>query len=834
MSRRYRQYKNFPENSIQSRIASIFELAVYMALCFQIASTAIYYNGIMHPLVHKMLLGQVMALAAWFFYLLHSIAAGQFVIRNSPYYVPILALAAWAGIRSYTAPNTDAVQYYWIFINFICVFPLWVTCFRSRFFRSMFVWTVVFCGAVMTIGCIRQLMTADPQFHWSFFPAIALSPGTYDRQRLGSFMGHNNDSTDYIAIAVLFAGALWVRYRKNVWSVLFGLFILIGLIFIVLGGSRGVTLMLAAASLVLLAGWKMRATGMSFKLTVPQVLIDRRKQLFGLGTVMALIFLAVIGYGVYKTSVASIKEKQIQSVWSRFLTPPEHMVSGTYPRCWLMSLLMARDNPLAGVGFNAWSYRYPDYQKAWFTQHTDTRIGLPILGTHSLQAHNDYLQLWAELGGIGLLILLWLLWTHARIVMNICRTPSIPSLVLFTAAITVATLTRAMVAFPFHMAAASCLFIANVGLISSQICDREWIWRPKWLPSNNNPSKGAAALVVLVFFLALGYPLCVMIVADYSSEFHYLKGIAAGDALKNNDIAAYRAALDDGYNAMQYSLQLIPNQGQFLNEIGAETVNRGIEKSDPTVLLKAIDYLKRAQESYGFYQTHEHLGKTYRNLWELTKKAEYLEEAIKEYREAVAIMPTSGKSWIQLGFLLAKSGQIKECIDLLANTELRFPDFIERELLTTAKTEQKLEDRVALYDLAVSIKPGSETVLRDIVLFYLELKRMDRASAVFTHMAQYQSKETVVNYLTMLLKTQLENGMIQEALDMTRKLKQQSELQFIQDLWYYSGIVNWIGGNFWATAADWGMAKKTGVAWDQLEPVLPIVLYHIWAPLNDR
>jgi O-antigen ligase/Flp pilus assembly protein TadD len=71
---------------------------------------------------------------------------------------------------------------------------------------------------------------------------------------------------------------------------------------------------------------------------------------------------------------------------------------------WLNTAAMVADHPLAGVGLGNHDVHYPAYAR---------RVAVdPIMGAEAQldYAHNDYLQLAAETGLVGLALLAWLLW----------------------------------------------------------------------------------------------------------------------------------------------------------------------------------------------------------------------------------------------------------------------------------------------------------------------------------------------------------------------------------------------------------------------------------------
>ena len=78
----------------------------------------------------------------------------------------------------------------------LSAFPLWVHYFyEERFVVSM--QGGIFAGFILVLGFLRQLSTDNPAFGFS---TMTLAPGTYERQRTGSFLGHNKASAAYIWI----------------------------------------------------------------------------------------------------------------------------------------------------------------------------------------------------------------------------------------------------------------------------------------------------------------------------------------------------------------------------------------------------------------------------------------------------------------------------------------------------------------------------------------------------------------------------------------------------------------------------------------------------------
>jgi O-antigen ligase len=83
--------------------------------------------------------------------------------------------------------------------------------------------------------------------------------------------------------------------------------------------------------------------------------------------------------------------------------------SGRRIAIWKFTWMMIKDHPILGSGIGTYKYNTLRYQAKFFEQG-DNRSIYPF--GFADKAHNEYLQLWAELGTIGLAIFLWLIITY--------------------------------------------------------------------------------------------------------------------------------------------------------------------------------------------------------------------------------------------------------------------------------------------------------------------------------------------------------------------------------------------------------------------------------------
>lgn len=137
---------------------------------------------------------------------------------------------------------------------------------------------------------------------------------------------------------------------------------------------------------------------------------------------------------------------------------------------------MITDHPVIGVGRGNWPLVYPAYAATWGdpvmdTQYIDLGSGKGVSKNLINAAHNDYLQMLAEIGPVGLVAFLAAIWAVSRR----RRSRDIEGYGLYGAIWTI--LIYAVMSFPFSVAPVTALFWVLMGCL--------WLQRHGTTPGRN-------------------------------------------------------------------------------------------------------------------------------------------------------------------------------------------------------------------------------------------------------------------------------------------------------------------------------------------------------------
>ncbi|MHC2995215.1 MAG: O-antigen ligase family protein [Candidatus Atribacteria bacterium] len=245
--------------------------------------------------------------------------------------------------------------------------------------------TVVLIGAALGIYGIFQYNGIDFSF-WK---------GNIARLRVFGLFGNPGYFAGYLILPLSLTISLFFASKNRNRKILFLIGILAMGTAIILTFTRGAYPSLGI-SLIFMFLLFLLSRGKSF--------IKENKKIFIiiLTAIIIVAFLFIIPTSLSKpgTAISQIKGRvsitQLINVFS----------SGRRIAIWKFTWMMIKDHPILGSGIGTFKYNDLRYQAKFFEQG-DNRSIYPYGVAEKV--HNEYLQLWSELGTIGLAIFLWLI-----------------------------------------------------------------------------------------------------------------------------------------------------------------------------------------------------------------------------------------------------------------------------------------------------------------------------------------------------------------------------------------------------------------------------------------
>ncbi|MCK4309517.1 MAG: O-antigen ligase family protein [Candidatus Atribacteria bacterium] len=245
--------------------------------------------------------------------------------------------------------------------------------------------TVVLIGAALGIYGIFQYNGIDFSF-WK---------GNVARLRVFGFFGNPGYFAGYLILPLSLAISLFFTSKNRNRKILFLIGILAIGTAIILTFTRS-SYPALGVSLIFMFSLFLLSRGKNF--------LKGNKKLF-----MILLIVIIIAASLFiiptplnkpGTAISQIKRRfSITSITYAFSF-------GRRIAIWKFTGMMIKDHPILGSGIGTFKYNDLRYQAKFFEQGDNRSIYRYGLAD---KAHNEYLQLWAELGTIGLAIFLWLI-----------------------------------------------------------------------------------------------------------------------------------------------------------------------------------------------------------------------------------------------------------------------------------------------------------------------------------------------------------------------------------------------------------------------------------------
>ncbi|GAI15712.1 unnamed protein product, partial [marine sediment metagenome] len=245
--------------------------------------------------------------------------------------------------------------------------------------------TVVLTGAALGIYGIFQYNGIDFSF-WK---------GNVARLRVFGFFGNPGYFAGYLILPLSLTISLFFASKDRNRKILFLIGILAMGTTIIVTFTRGAYPSLGI-SLIFMFLLFLLSRGKSF------IKENKKNFIIILTAIIIIAFLFIIPTPLSKpgTAISQIKGRvSISGLINVFS-------SGRRIAIWKFTGMMIKDHPILGSGIGTFKYNDLRYQAKFFEQGDNRSIYPYGLAE---KAHNEYLQLWAELGTIGLAIFLWLI-----------------------------------------------------------------------------------------------------------------------------------------------------------------------------------------------------------------------------------------------------------------------------------------------------------------------------------------------------------------------------------------------------------------------------------------
>lgn len=407
------------------------------------------------------------------------------------------------------------------------------------------------------------------------------------------------------------------------------------------------------------SAWLACSAGIAFILWQKYHFTDKVKIIFNTKikmvsvVLMSLIFSLVIIAGLYQ-----IKP---ESAFGRILL-------------WKVTLNMIEENPIVGVGFNKFDVAYNNYQADYFAKGNGSNTE-KLLADNVRHAHNEYLQIGAEIGMIGLLIFLGIIFSAfkfsvinndpntvrqltEKVIINISAKAGLIALLVFS-----------LFSFPLHILPNLINFIFSLAVISktnnplflNEIKLKSFVFKP-----------AAIFVIAIASFFAIKY------VQLYEAYYKW------NDAF----MAAKVGSFDIAEKKYKNLFPVLKNNGEFLFFYGASLSAIGNYK-------EAIKFLELAKQNFSDPNLYITLGQTYDRLNDFYK-------AESNLLHASNITPYKLFPKYLLAKLFFKNNMNKKAL-AKANEIIN----IESKIKTTAADEIKIEMKELIEKIKTSpVKAG--------------------------------------------------------------------------------------------------------------------------------
>lgn len=509
-----------------------------------------------------------------------------------------------------------------------------------------------------------------------------IDPYLSDLNSLTSTIGQKNWISNYLAMIfpVAFFYFLLEKEKKN--KLIFYLLLTIYYINLMICQSRGIWI-----SIVLTAIF---AIYIIFKFKIIKIFKENQKWLISLLITFLIITIIYSTDNFLNRSALTVPQRALSTF------DEQNPSVNTRLLMWKTTFNMIKDKPILGSGIGTFKMNYLFYQ-AEFLRKNPSYIKY---SGKAGEAHNEYLQMWAELGIIGLGLFILIFYFFYKTIFNFFKSSKNIKDKTITLGLVMGItsfLIHSLFTFPLHVHALGVTFFALLGL--TVIYTRK-INLPK-TDSDNRPkefelkNKGIKIALTIFVLISMIWVINLVAVKPYIAEIKYFNG------MRYNVDSNYSEALP----YFEHAASLDPYNGRILHALGTTYYNLGI-------LDKAEEILQKTKKYIIDVNTFYNLGLVY------AQTGEY-QEAEKEFKNAIYLDTKHFKTYHNLGLLYFSQEDYDSAIEQwnkILEIEPNFPNkYIVLNNLGIVYNKKEMTDKALEYFLqALQLAPEGSPVIEEI------------------------------------------------------------------------------------------------------------------------
>ena len=506
------------------------------------------------------------------------------------------------------------------------------------------------------------------------------------RQQVFGLFGNVNYFAEYLIVPLPIAVSLFFATQNKLKKIL----LLIGIIAM----SASLTATFTRGSYL---GFGVSLIFMSFLFLISRGknFIKRNKKIFIaiLTVVIIITFLFIIPTPLNKSGTAIEKIKSRISISQLIQDVSIKRRIAT----WKFTVLMIKDYPLLGFGIGTYKYNTLKYQAEFFKQGENRS-----LYPHGFadKAHNEYLQLWAEIGIVGLGIFIWLIISYFNYGLKILRKSKDEykqAIIIGLMGAVGAVLVDGIFGFPLHLTATIVLFWLALGLtVAVGLKDEVNAQEIKMVRENFNEreKKGKSniyrfkpLLYILIIFLTIF--LCVTVTRPFIARIYWYY---ANREIKNEN---WNEAIKIDEKALKWD----PYLGQVYYDIGLILQNKGIYNL-------ALEYFEKAEKYIDNPNLPQSFALIYLKKGQLDEAALKLKQAISYQWDEKSMFPL----YSELGNTYLQLERYKSAETAFKNALKINPDFVNAHYgLAGAYLKQNLSNEALIeFQKVIELAPDSQ------------------------------------------------------------------------------------------------------------------------------